>query len=76
MTLSCGDRATRGGTATVLSCALCGFRFHSEGPVCTACPLSGGCEVVRCPHCGYQFPKGSRLIDLLSRLRPAKRARR
>jgi Fe2+ transport system protein FeoA len=51
------------------ACALCGLRFTHGGQVCASCPLTGGCdELVRCPRCGYQFPRGSRTVAWLQRL--------
>ncbi len=57
-----------GGDATVFSCPLCGNRFSHGGLVCASCPLNLGCEIVRCPHCGYQFPRSSRIVDWARRL--------
>lgn len=39
-------------------CGFCGRRFApDEGqPTCASCPLKGGCQLVRCPHCGYENP--------------------
>lgn len=53
--------------ATVFACALCGGRFTHGGQACGGCLLASGCELVRCPHCGYQFPRSSRLWDWLRR---------
>lgn len=53
--------------ATVFTCALCGARFTHGGLACGACPLAWGCDLVRCPHCGYQFPRSSRLVDWFRR---------
>ena len=61
-------------TATVFQCALCGTRFVHGGRVCGACPLSAGCDLVRCPRCGYQFPRASRTLERLRRLWRALRA--
>jgi predicted RNA-binding Zn-ribbon protein involved in translation (DUF1610 family) len=54
--------------ATVFSCALCGARFTHGTLVCQSCPLNAGCEVVKCPSCGYQSPRRSRIVDLVRRL--------
>ncbi len=54
--------------ATVFTCALCGTRFTHGRQVCGACPLNRGCSLVSCPHCGYGFPRSSRLIDWMRRL--------
>ena len=52
----------------VFSCPLCGGRFTHGGRACGGCPLARGCEIVRCPHCGYGFPRESRLVSWLRRL--------
>lgn len=53
---------------TVFHCALCGARFTHGDRVCGACPLVNGCQLVRCPSCGYQFPRESALVSGLQRL--------
>jgi Fe2+ transport system protein FeoA len=51
------------------ACALCGLRFTHGGQVCASCPITHGCEdLVRCPRCGYQFPRGSRTLAWAARL--------
>jgi hypothetical protein len=39
-------------------CGFCGRPFATdEGqPTCVSCPVRGGCQFVRCPHCGYENP--------------------
>jgi hypothetical protein len=58
----------RGSEGTVFSCPLCGGRFSHGQQVCSACPLKPGCDVVGCPHCGYQFPRTSAIVETLGRL--------
>ena len=54
---------------TAFACALCGLRFTHGGQVCASCPITHGCEdLVRCPRCGYQFPRGSRTLAWAQRL--------
>lgn len=54
---------------TAFACALCGLRFTHGGQVCASCPITRGCEdLVRCPRCGYQFPRGSRTLAWAARL--------
>lgn len=54
---------------TAFACALCGLRFTHGGQVCASCPITHGCEeLVRCPRCGYQFPRGSRTVAWLQGL--------
>lgn len=61
-------------TATAFACSLCGCRFTHGTLVCTSCPLNAGCEIVKCPNCGFQFPRTSRLVEWARRL--ARRMRR
>jgi hypothetical protein len=39
-------------------CGYCRRTFApDEGqPTCVSCPVRGGCQFVRCPHCGYENP--------------------
>lgn len=47
-------------------CPLCGTDF--EGAEChSSCPMSHGCAMVRCPHCGYEFVESGRITDMLRR---------
>ena len=58
------------GIATSFQCPLCGGRFTHGTLVCTSCPLNVGCEIVKCPSCGYQFPRRSRLVEWARRWMP------
>jgi uncharacterized C2H2 Zn-finger protein len=64
-----------GGGATRFECGLCGLVFSHGDEACGSCAL-GGCDLVRCPRCGYQFPRSSRVVDLVGRLlgRPRRNA--
>ncbi len=57
-----------GSGGTFFDCSLCGCRFSHGGQVCGSCPMSTGCELVKCPHCGFQFPRTSSIADAFSRL--------
>jgi hypothetical protein len=48
-------------------CGFCGREFAvDEGqPTCAKCPLRGGCQLVRCPHCGYENPVVPAWVDRL-----------
>ena len=54
--------------ATIFDCSLCGARFTHGGQVCRPCPMSTKCDLVKCPNCGFQFPRASRLVALGRRL--------
>jgi hypothetical protein len=60
---------------TEFRCGLCGARFTHGEQVCGACPLAAGCDLVRCPSCGYQFPRRSALVDMVRRWWPRRRTR-
>lgn len=59
-----GDEAP----GSVLRCGLCGAEFTHGGQVCSSCPLGAACDLVRCPSCGYQFPRRSRIVDWARRI--------
>ncbi|MFZ3383013.1 MAG: hypothetical protein WA144_03715 [Candidatus Methanoperedens sp.] len=41
-------------------CPLCGARFDDKDNTgCKACPSFMKCNLVLCPNCGHEFPKGS-----------------
>ena len=54
--------------ATEFTCSLCGAHFTHGTLVCVSCPLNAGCEVVKCPSCGFQSPRRSRIVDAVRRL--------
>lgn len=56
------------GASSLFTCALCGARFTHGEKVCGSCPLNRGCDVVRCPNCGYQFPRESAIVRWVTRL--------
>jgi hypothetical protein len=43
----------------VVVCGYCAREFAEDRrqATCGACPLTGGCRWVRCPHCGYENPE-------------------
>jgi hypothetical protein len=56
-----------------MTCPLCGCRFEAAEsvPVCGACPMAFGCDLARCPHCGYEWAERSALVTWLTRRRRA-----
>ena len=55
------------GAGTVFLCALCGNSFTHSGLVCGTCPMQTACALVKCPNCGYQFPRSSAVVDFFRR---------
>lgn len=49
-------------------CPLCGAGIEGGGKGCASCPLAWNCDLLRCARCGYQFPRGSRLLAWAKRL--------
>ena len=47
-------------------CPLCGTGFE-HADCRSACPMSRGCTMVRCPRCGYEFVESGKLADMLRR---------
>ncbi len=45
----------------VFACGLCGYSFTHGDQACSSCALGAACSLVKCPRCGYQFPRESRL---------------
>ena len=42
-----------------MRCPFCEREFEEEQARkgCTVCPLTKGCQMLRCPHCGYEMPR-------------------
>ena len=49
-------------------CPLCGAGIAGGGSGCSSCPLAWSCDLMSCWRCGYQFPRGSRLLAWAKRL--------
>jgi hypothetical protein len=41
---------------TAQRCGFCSREFEPDEaqPACASCPLRSGCQLVRCPHCGFE----------------------
>ncbi len=50
-----------------MKCPLCGHQFREEDgqAACRGCLLAGSCHMVKCPNCGYDIPKETKLIKAL-----------
>lgn len=58
-----------------MHCQLCGYEFEVTSLVChTNCPLGSHCNLICCPHCGYQAVDESRskLAGWIGRIFPAR----
>ena len=61
------DPAGPSTAGTLFVCPLCGGRSTHGERACGACPFSRGCDVVRCGHCGYTYPRSSPLVSWVAR---------
>lgn len=46
-----------------MKCSLCGKEIDEKlsKESCSACFVSGGCSMIKCPNCGYEMPVESSL---------------
>jgi len=57
---------------STVTCGFCGTDFSEEASrrACAACSLwGGGCNMVRCPRCGYEMPEEPGLVKLFRKWR-------
>lgn len=42
-----------------MKCNLCGYKFDEKESlqVCRGCPFIKKCALIKCPNCGYEWPK-------------------
>jgi hypothetical protein len=53
-----------------MTCTHCGIDFTVEqsNEACSSCGSFGGCNLVKCPKCGYEQPRIPKWIEKLSTL--------
>ncbi len=61
------EPAAAGAEGTVFTCPLCGGEFTHGERACGGCPMARGCDILVCPHCRYQFPRSSWIVDWFTR---------
>ena len=69
MTDAAGSGSAVKPPADAVTCPLCGTQYgEAEGRACHAgCPIERGCQLLACPHCGYEVPAPTRLTRWLAR---------
>jgi hypothetical protein len=57
-------------------CDFCGKEYEEADGVkaCSRCSMFGGCQMLKCPHCGYETPRETKLVKRIKRWK-AKRKR-
>jgi rubredoxin len=50
-----------------MKCTLCGFEFDEKNAKagCADCLMMKNCGLIKCPNCGYEFPKTPEWINKL-----------
>jgi hypothetical protein len=53
----------------LIRCPLCAVEYEeAESRAChAACGIRSGCQLLRCPSCGYEIPPPARMTRWLSR---------
>ncbi len=61
-----------------MTCPLCSYAIAPDEALraCQQCPLARGCQLLRCPRCGYEWAGQSHLLNGLNRLWQRCRGRR
>ncbi len=52
-----------------MKCSLCGLEFRKEDgqAACKGCLMARGCDLIKCPNCGYEVLKESVFIKRLKK---------
>jgi len=50
-----------------MKCGLCGYEFDEKEsrPACGNCIMAGGCKLIKCPNCGYEWPPEPKWLKIL-----------
>ncbi len=53
-----------------MKCGFCGYEFDEEdaNSGCVSCPLSSGCNKLKCPRCNYENPPEPALVQKIKKL--------
>lgn len=55
--------------ARTYTCPLCSADFGGNGESChSSCPMSRGCNMIKCPRCNYEFVEDSAIVNFVRRL--------
>lgn len=57
-----------------MNCALCGieFKIDDADSACNSCPMHKGCQMIRCPNCGYDNLPEPKIAKEIKKQRKAK----
>lgn len=52
----------------IVTCPLCQHEFDSSGDNChSGCPISAGCNSIKCPNCQYEFVAHSSIVSFVQK---------
>ncbi len=51
-----------------MKCSLCGKVFKKNQAACSACPMHKGCNMIRCPNCGFEFVEESQIVNFFKNI--------
>ena len=51
-------------------CSFCSKEFDEESvqDACSQCSLFGGCQKIKCPHCGFESPREPKSLKWLKKI--------
>lgn len=58
-----------------MKCTLCGFEFNEKDArsACGGCSLVKGCELVKCPNCGFDIAPDPKWVKELKKRKMRKK---
>ena len=52
-----------------MNCPLCGAEYTYAEMAChSGCPFNKGCNILCCPHCGYEYIEESYIVNLFRKI--------
>lgn len=55
--------------SVIVACPLCGSKYNRDQAKCSGCPIGKNCNVICCPHCGYQTVDDTYIKNIFTRIR-------
>jgi hypothetical protein len=47
---------------------MCGYEFEESDATCESCAHIGGCSLAKCPHCGFEIPKETKVVKFFKKV--------
>lgn len=54
----------------MIKCSFCGYSFSNADVIesCAGCPLKRTCNKYKCPKCGFEIPKQTKIAKIIKKL--------